>query len=125
MRAEIVIFGNRGQGGPSGLPQIAAEVTYEMMLCAEDAIEAVFAVAARREGGALGPLAEVKPPRAEAGGPGASGGCAAAPVPPGRAVVARVAAVKGRLVRPGGLLHGGRRGRFRLCLGGWRVRWPV
>ena len=44
MRAEIVIFGNRGQGGPSGLPQIAAEVTYEMMLCAEDAIEAVFAV---------------------------------------------------------------------------------
>ena len=44
MRAEIVNFGNRGQGGPSGLPQIAAEVTYEMMLCAEDAIEAVFAV---------------------------------------------------------------------------------
>ena len=44
MRAEIVIFGNRGRGGPSGLPQIAAEVTYEMMLCAEDAIEAVFAV---------------------------------------------------------------------------------
>ena len=47
------------------------------------------------------------------------GGCAAAPVPPGRAVVARMAAVKGRLVRPGGLLHGGRRGRFGLCLGGW------
>mmetsp|Transcript_22771 Transcript_22771/g.71439 ORF Transcript_22771/g.71439 Transcript_22771/m.71439 type:complete len:207 (+) Transcript_22771:321-941(+) len=37
-------------------------------------------------------------------------------MPPGRAVVSRVAVARGRLVRP----HGGRRGRFGLCLGGWR-----
>ena len=74
----------------------------------------------RDRGARCGSLAEVKSPRAGAGGPGASVGCAAAPVPPGRAVVARVAVVKGRLVRPGGLLHGGRRGRLGLCLGGGR-----
>ena len=46
-------------------------------------------------------LAEVKSPGAGAGGPGASGGCAAAPVPPGRAVVARVEVARGQRRRRG------------------------
>ena len=55
---------------------------------------------ARGEGGALGALAAVKPPRVGAGWPRASGGCGAALRPPERAVVARVAFVRDCLGAP-------------------------
>ena len=61
---------------------------------------AATARAARGEGGALGALAAVKPPRVGAGWPRASGGCGAALRPPERAVVARVAFVRDRLCAP-------------------------